>query len=155
MHANVIGFLMDKSKKNNNHSDMKIIYVGLILIMLISCKPASNDIDILLENQSEQHLAVVIIQYKGGEEKLKNIAVGDSIAFKIHSSGDTGLTIFGLPLPNHPQGGGHSEAIPNKLRLTKFAAVNNYIEAGSSGDIRIKINSNMEADTTLNLKSKY
>lgn len=74
---------MDKSKNNNNHSDMKIIYVGLILIMLISCKPASNDIDILLENQSEQHLAVVIIQYKGGEEKLKNIAVGDSIAFKI------------------------------------------------------------------------
>ena len=74
MHANVIGFLMDKSKNNNNHSDMKIIYVGLILIMLISCKPASNDIDILLENQSEQHLAVVIIQYKGGEEKLKNIS---------------------------------------------------------------------------------
>ncbi|MDT0198792.1 MULTISPECIES: hypothetical protein [unclassified Acinetobacter] len=134
---------------------MKIIYVGLILIMLISCKPAPNDIDIVLENQSEQHLAVVIIQYKGGEKKLKNIAVGDSIAFKIHPSGDTGLTIFGLPLPNHPQGGGRSEAIPNKLPLTKFAAVNNYIEAGSSGDIRIKINSNMEADTTLNLKSKY
>lgn len=50
---------------------MKIIYVGLILIMLISCKPAPNDIDIVLENQSEQHLAVVIIQYKGGDKKLK------------------------------------------------------------------------------------
>ena len=69
--------------------------------------------------------------------------------------GDTGLTIFGSTLLNNSPKREHSEVMAHKLLFNQSTAPRNYIEAGSYGDIILKINSAMEVEGTFDLKSKY